>query len=64
MEALTQHDGTPAAVLTTSTGVFAVVTTDIDLRGDRPRISVLGVSLIRVVHRPKRNLVIREIVRA
>ncbi|MEU5896410.1 hypothetical protein [Streptomyces venezuelae] len=36
-----QYDGTPAAVLTTPAGVFAVVTTDVDPEGDCPHITAV-----------------------
>ncbi|WAL99475.1 RNA polymerase sigma factor SigJ [Streptomyces sp. Je 1-369] len=44
-----QHDGTPAAVLATPAEVFAVVTADIDLTGDRPRITA-----VRAVRNPEK----------
>ncbi|MEU6820910.1 RNA polymerase sigma factor SigJ [Streptomyces atriruber] len=36
-----QHDGTPAAVLATPAGVFAVVTAEVDLTDDHPRITAV-----------------------
>ncbi|WP_306333104.1 RNA polymerase sigma factor SigJ [Streptomyces sp. KL118A] len=42
-----QHDGTPAAVLATPAGVFAVVTAEVDLTGDHPRITA-----VRAVRNP------------
>ncbi|MET8685383.1 RNA polymerase sigma factor SigJ [Streptomyces sp. NPDC004732] len=44
-----QHDGMPAAVLATPAGVFAVVTADVDLTGDLPRITA-----VRAVRNPEK----------
>ncbi|WP_055523822.1 RNA polymerase sigma factor SigJ [Streptomyces graminilatus] len=44
-----QHDGAPAAVLTTPAGVFAVVTADIDVLDGHPRITA-----VRAVRNPEK----------
>ena len=44
-----QYDGAPAAVLATPTGVFAVVTADIDLIDGHPRITA-----VRAVRNPEK----------